>query len=115
MITKQRYTPLVSRLSTIGLPEDKIELVKQIVSESLNCDPDSSTYNDYHKNYYESRKHTEKFKESHTRTNKAYYERHKEELREKNRLRMKARRDAEKAQREAEEVENIIQPISLCV
>lgn len=115
MITKNGYNMFITKLSAVDLPEDKIELVKQLLSESMTCDPDSSTYNEYHKNYYESRKHTEKFKESHTRSKKAFYERHKEELREKNRLRMRAKRAAEKAQREAELVQNSIQPISLCV
>ena len=115
MITKQGYTTLVSRLSTIDLPEDKVELVKQIVTESLNYDPDASTYDEYSKRYYETHKHNEQFKEVVSRTKKAYYERHKEDIREKNRLRMKARRAAEKAQREVEHVENIIHPMSVCV
>ena len=115
MITKQRYTTLVSRLSTIGLPEDKIELVKQIVSESLNYDPDTSTYDEYRKKYYETHKHNDQFKEAHNRHSKLYYERNKEQARERNRLRMKARRDAEKAQREAERIDPRIPPVGVCV
>lgn len=115
MITRQGYSTLVSRLSTIDLPEDKVELVKQIISESLNYEPGSSTYNEYSKRYYENHKHTEKFKESHARSKKAFYERHKEELREKNRLRMRAKRAAEKSQREDEQVETIIRPMSVCI
>ena len=113
MITKQGYTTLVMKLSAdTDLSEDKI---KQIISESLNYDPDASTYDEYSKRYYETHKHNEQFKESHNRQSKLYYERNKEQARERNRLRMRAKRAAEKAQREAEQVENIIRPMSLCV
>ena len=115
MITKQGYNTFLTKLSAVDLPEDIIELVKQLLSESLNYDPDANTYNEYKKKYYETHKHNEQFKEVVSRTKKAYYERHKEDIREKNRLRMKARRAAEKAQREAEEVENIIQPMRVGV
>ena len=116
MITKQGYTTLVMKLSAdTDLSEDKVELVKQLLSESLNYDPDANTYNEYNKRYYETHKHNEQFKETHNRQSKLYYERNKEQARERNRLRMKARRAAEKAQREAEEVENTIQPMSVCV
>ena len=113
MITKQGYTTLVMKLSAdTDLSEDKI---KQIVTESLNYDPDASTYDEYNKRYYETHKHNEQFKETHNRQSKLYYERNKEQARERNRLRMKARRAAEKSQREAEQVQNIIRPMSLCV
>ena len=115
MITKQGYNTFLTKLSTIDLPEDKVELVKQIVTESLNYDPDASTYDEYSRRYYETHKHNEQFKETHNRQSKLYYERNKEQARERNRLRMKARRAAEKAQREVEHVENIIHPMSVCV
>jgi biopolymer transport protein ExbB/TolQ len=94
MISRNAYNTLLSRLSDIGLAQESLSKVHDVIADTLSYEQRTDTYTDYKKQYYQSHKNDEHFKETNNRAHRAYYERNKIEQREKNRLRMKAKRDA---------------------
>lgn len=97
MISRNAYNTLLSRLSDIGLAEESLSKVHDVIADTLSYEQRTDTYTEYAKHYYENHKHTDQYKQSNRNSSHSYYERNKEMIREKNRLRMKAKRDAAKA------------------
>lgn len=109
-VTKEKYNKYVEKLEELDLINEMKEKMKRIFQESLDYDPERSTYS---KEKYEKDKESmlkktngrSAYSESHIKATNKYKERNKEELNRKERERYQRKKQEKLFQKESEHIQ----------